>query len=326
MEQLLRFELEDKDGRFLFDTKHHETLAEKLEHLEKIGSKGALLDFAGGHPEFLEARVSLGFLLYREDEFDNALSIAKGGMAVAEALIPEGFKGQIIWGWLDNRPFLRLLSLAALSNIRLGNHNEAIALIKRSLKYNPNDNVGLRGFLGCEQVRLGHYAYAKKTLAKHTYDFPESYYELALIHMTEWNWAEAATALRQGFHANPYIAEIITGMPKPKMQTYWHGWSIREPEYAQEYMGMYGELCRTLPVYEQFVRWLFNHPAILVERANVLACREELLWTHDIGQRGVISDRLKELLEQQDPELSERLVQHRVDRYGESVAPWTVYE
>ena len=75
-------------------------------------------------------------------------------MAVAEALIPEGFKGQIIWdGWITGHS-CALLSLAALSNIRLGNHNEAIALIKRSLKYNPNDNVGLRGFLGCEQVRL----------------------------------------------------------------------------------------------------------------------------------------------------------------------------
>ena len=53
---------------FILTQKHHETLAEKLEHLEKIRSKGALLDFAGGHPEFLEARVSLGFLPCREDD------------------------------------------------------------------------------------------------------------------------------------------------------------------------------------------------------------------------------------------------------------------
>lgn len=54
------------------------------------------------------------------------------------------------------------------------------------------------------------------------------------------SWVAAATALRRGFAANPYIAELLGGNPSPAPLAIWHGTNMTEPGGARKYIQMYG--------------------------------------------------------------------------------------
>lgn len=105
---------------------------------------------------------------------------------------------------------------------------------------NPNDNQGVRYLLGSEALRAGDYEHARMVFEQEASGFPSYFYELGLCFMLRDEWGAAATALRRGFAANPYIAEILGGNSNPAPLAIWHGTSMAEPETACEYIKMYG--------------------------------------------------------------------------------------
>lgn len=322
----LVFEPIDGNGRFRFPSKIDSELCGKLEDLsdaaiDRAGYENGLTAIIRQEPEFLDARVYLASYHLELGQFSVAQQIASLGMAIATSLIPADFKKRIDWLELGNRPFLRLLAIATLANVHMKHHKEAIRLIKMSLKFNPNDNLGLRVMLGSEQLRAGQ-EMAKKSLAKHTDMFPSCHYELALAYIQDGDWAAAATALRKGFCDNLYIAEMLCGMEITTPLRLWHGTNHAEPGYAADYIGQYGDLWDEQPESKRFVRWLFNHSSVLRERADMLACREELHWTEKLGQRSNILDRLRALMAGVDDHLSRELVRKRTDRFGVEHYPW----
>ena len=48
------------------------------------------------------------------------------------------------WGWLENRPFLRLYANLGLESLKLKRFKEAKIIFDRLLNWNPNDNQGMR--------------------------------------------------------------------------------------------------------------------------------------------------------------------------------------
>jgi hypothetical protein len=68
----------------------------------------------------------------------------------------------------------------------------------------------------------GDHGRARTVFEEEAYGFPPYFYELALCCMLNDDWVAAATALRRGFAANPYIAEILAGNPNPVPLAIWH--------------------------------------------------------------------------------------------------------
>lgn len=101
---------------------------------------------------------------------------------------------------------------------------------------------------------------------------------MALCRMLKRDWVGAATALRRGIAADPYIAEFLSGNPYPLPLAIWHDSDLAEPgtalDYVRQHGGLWQEQCDSIA----FTRWLFNHPKVLAERAAVMACKEALLW------------------------------------------------
>lgn len=318
----LTFQLVDDGGRFAYPDQNMQSLYDHLDELESGGRVCDLFKLICQEPQFLESRARLAHFHIQQQEYEQALTIATEAVAMAKERIPTTFNGHINWGELDNRPFLRLLGVMAIANVHLRRHKEAIPIIELSLKYNPSDNMGLREYLGSELLRNGSHSRAKVVLRKHAGGIPSCQYELALAYLIAGEWALAATALRQGFHHNPYIAEMIGGCGSPARQVYWHGTSFHDPEYAAGYMELYGSLWKDYPEHALFVRWLFNHPRVMQERAAVLACREALLWTGDITERQGIVHQLDLLLNGTRNDLSEELVAPRTDLHGNTWRPW----
>lgn len=189
------------------------------------------------------------------------------------------------------------------------------------LAYNPDDNQGMRYLLGSEYLRLGRRDKARPLFEAEAASYPPYHYELALLHIETGDWTAAATSLRRGFCANGYIAEILGGNPDPAPLAIWHGSNCAEPGLAKDYVASYGDLWRRRPGALAFVRWLFNHPRVLAERAAVLTCQEELLWADGIARRGLL-DEWQNAAKGVDDRLSEEIVRRREHPRSGSVFPW----
>ncbi len=279
-----------------------------------------LLDEAS---DFVDVYAHIASHWHRQGKPKKALDAALLGLGVSNRHIPEGFNGRIEWGHLDNRPYLRAMHIALLSYIRLRRHRDAVTIIELMLARNPNDNQGVRYLLGSEALRAGDYEHARAVFEKETEGYPPYFYELALCYMLKNEWVAAATALRRGFAANPYIAELLGGNPNPAPLAFWHGTNFAEPELAREYVQECGAFWHTQPDSFAFTRWLFNHPKVLAERAVLMACREAMLWEDDGRTRAAIGEQERRLIANIDATLSAAIVTKRKDKRGQMVWPWT---
>ncbi|RJG27313.1 tetratricopeptide repeat protein [Massilia cavernae] len=275
-------------------------------------------------PDFVDAYAHIATHWHQQGKPKKALDTALVGLSISNRLIPEGFTGRVEWGHLDNRPYLRAMHVALLSYMRLRRHKDAVTLIELMLARNPNDNQGVRFLLGSELLRAGDHDRARAVLEEEADGYPPYFYELALCHILRDDWVAAATALRRGFAANPYIAEILAGNPNPAPLAIWHGTNLAEPETAREYMQMYGMLWHRQPDSFAFTRWLFNHPKILAERAAIMECMEAVLWEPDAATRSELALRGRQLTASIDGTLSAAIVTKRKDRRGNVIWPWAL--
>ena len=69
------------------------------------------------------------------------------------------------------------------------------------LKWNPNDNQGIRFLITSEYLRAGEATRASRILKKEGDHFPPYQYEAALIEIAAGRMVQAATTLRRAFIA-----------------------------------------------------------------------------------------------------------------------------
>lgn len=325
------FDVWEGEGSFTHPAEPFDRLVDEFDALRDRRDAGqlahtayvsALEKLVARQPDFIDGHAHLGYALLDQGKPRKALEACLRGVAAGDAVIPPGFTGPIPWGCLENRPFLRALHGAVLCQLRLRRRRDAVSLMERLLALNPGDNQGVRFLLGSEYLRLDRPDKARPLFEAEAHAYPPYDYELALLHIRAGNWVAAATALRRGFAANGYIAEILGGNPDPAPLPLWHGSNFAEPEIAREYVGHHGDLWNRTPYALAFVRWLHSHPKILIERATILECQGELLWEHDVGRRRPLVARLLASRDAIDDRLLDEIVQQRTDRSGRSMHPW----
>lgn len=331
-EMLLKFEVFDSEsGAFSYPDEIYDSLLAEFDGLLDDHQSGQLGDkpYLAGldrllaeAPDFVDAHAHIATHWHRQGKPKKALDAALLGLGVSNRHIPEGFSGRIEWGNLDNRPYLRAMHIALLSYMRLRRHRDAVTLIDLMLARNPGDNQGVRYLLGSEAMRAGDHEYARRVFEEEADSYPPYFYELALSYMFKDEWVAAATALRRGFAANPYIAEILGGNPNPDPLAIWHGTSLAKPETACDYIQTYGALWHMKPDSFAFTRWLFNHSKVLGERAAIMECKEAVLWESDASTRTTIMEQERRLTGSIDDTLSAAIVTKRKDRRGQMVWPW----
>ena len=274
------------------------------------------------HPHFIDGHAHLGNALMEKGKPKLALRACLRGFEAGLKAMPADYAGRIEWISLDNRPFLRAAHGTALSYLRLGQRKEALAIMEKILAWNPNDNQGIRFLIGSEYLRTGESDKADRLFAEEADSYPPYHYERALLRFRADNFEDAATSLRQGFVANLYLAEILSGNPEPASLAIWHGSNLAEPETARDYLEHCGDLWRRTPGAIDFVRWLFTHPKVMRERADVLECQHALFWKMDPARRRTIIEEEDGARQRIDSLLSGEVVQKRVDNRGRTVWPW----
>ncbi len=107
------------------------------------GARKTLMGLAEADVRCLDAHAHLGNLVF--DHFPaEAMRHYEVGVRIGELSLGDGFSGVLLWGLIDNRPFLRCLHGYGLCLWRLGRTDEAIAVFSRMLWLNPSDNQGVR--------------------------------------------------------------------------------------------------------------------------------------------------------------------------------------
>lgn len=114
-------------------------------------------------PGFLEASLALAWIQKDAGE-PQALTTVNAAVRQAEALVPKGFKGRILWGHLGNRFYHRLLWLQMRLHHDRGASDAAAKVSRKMLRLNPNDNLGVRYALPFLLLEQGEVAAAKRSL------------------------------------------------------------------------------------------------------------------------------------------------------------------
>ncbi|MDP2858307.1 MAG: cytoplasmic protein, partial [Bacillota bacterium] len=112
----------------------------------------------------IDAYVHLGNIRFRhyhsEIAVEQALKSYRAGVAVGEQALPEGFNGLLLWGYIDNRPFLRALHGLALCEWRLGRTSCARSVFMRLLMLDPDDALRVRFSMHALDCGLSYVDYA----------------------------------------------------------------------------------------------------------------------------------------------------------------------
>jgi len=161
MSESLEFKVYEADGKICggFNPKDSERwyaltefFDEKLDYYDNGQlSYGAFIasckEIIKDEPNYLDAYFHIGLAFSRVNS-PSADKWYKKGFEQGLAMIPIDFSGEISWGDLDNRPFLRCHHGYILSLIHKRKIKQAITESEKHLSWNPNDNIGVRYLLG----------------------------------------------------------------------------------------------------------------------------------------------------------------------------------
>ena len=95
----------------------------------------------------LDAHSHLGNFVFDQNPAD-AIRHYEVGLRIGELSLGDGFTGVLLWGLVDNRPFLRCMHGYGLCLWRLGRFDEAEHIFQQMLWLNPSDNQGVRFLIG----------------------------------------------------------------------------------------------------------------------------------------------------------------------------------
>ena len=101
-------------------------------------------------PNFFDTYNSLVDLLYSRGEFEKGDNIINQASEKALKRIVDrkgNWPDRLEWGWLKNRHIIRAILNQAILSWKSENFNEALDLLRKLLRSNPNDNIGARFYI-----------------------------------------------------------------------------------------------------------------------------------------------------------------------------------
>lgn len=166
-------------------------------------------------PDFLEGLLAKAEVLSFKPAFRRQQGkIYDDAIKQANALLPKGFKGEISWGVLSNRFYHRLLYGAMIWHSHEGHTGKAVALARRQLRLNKNDNLGVRIWLPVLLIADGQPAAADKAREKMTLGdgYSDAAIELvnAICHFANSRFQQAAESLYLSVFMYPPMRHVIS--------------------------------------------------------------------------------------------------------------------
>ena len=213
-----------------------------------------------------------------------------------------GELGQVPWGILENRPYLRGLANLALACGRRGRWADVVEIYERLLRLNPNDNQGIRWMIGEAYHRIGQLDTAVEAY-RQAQEEAGCCYGLALALHQQGRDSEAGAALVRAFARNFYVPPMLLGERWSRVPG-WYGTNMREPEWASARVESSRDLWRAAPgalellrrwwTAEPVQRWLKDLQRVMRELDTKPSAEERSRLLHE--QSALESDRTARLV------------------------------
>lgn len=165
------------------------------------------------YPEFIDVHHHLALLLEETGRKEEASRLWHDLVAMVLSCLPEGFqlgRDRLVWGILENRPFLRAYHALSLEYLERGEMAKALEIFEHLLAMNPSDNQGVRGLVIDLFFRLNHphevltlcERYPDDGMEALLYGRPLALYQLG-------HEAQAEEALREAIMFLPLVAKEL---------------------------------------------------------------------------------------------------------------------
>lgn len=211
------------------------------------------------YPEHVDAHHHLALAYFRDGKPKKAAKAWESGMEFALKLFPPNFslsRDQLPWGFIENRPFLRLYHSYGLSLMRMRKTEQALEVFENILSLNPHDNQGARALVVECNFALNRPEAVLGLCDRFRHDGLEQLLygrPLALFQLNRGT--EAAKALRRAKKIYPLIAEELTR----KTHTCPEGWqeeriTLGGADQAYAYWKEFGKFWRKTPGALAFAR------------------------------------------------------------------------
>lgn len=134
----------------------NEEVDERLEEgIDWIGADpnraaSIFLELIDEYPEHMDAYHHLALTLERMGKREEAFQAWRVAVEMALKFFPEHFsmeQDRLQWGFVENRPFLRLYHAFGLQLLTRGKTDEALEVFEHLVAMSPNDNLGARALV-----------------------------------------------------------------------------------------------------------------------------------------------------------------------------------
>lgn len=201
-----------EDGEYWFAERDDEAIVEALVAAMELGTiraaRKVLLELAARDPLHIDVRHHLGNLAYETGNPELALKHYELAYAIGRLALPPGFAGRLPWGHLSNRPFLRACHGRALMLMEPGRVIEAGEALAELLRFNPDDNQGVRYLLPDLLLRSGAWAQAREALDQAGVD-GTNLYTRCLVDVEAGRRRDALRWLCTAVSYNPYVPGLL---------------------------------------------------------------------------------------------------------------------
>jgi hypothetical protein len=116
-------------------------------------------------PGFLEGGLALASMQKTQSQAEASATVNRF-IKQAEALIPAGYKGPILWGHTSNRFYHRLLWLQLKLHHEMADLPAAAKVARKQLRLNPGDNLGVRFVLPLLLLEADQHVTARRAVSK----------------------------------------------------------------------------------------------------------------------------------------------------------------
>jgi len=157
---------------------------------------------------FFPAMNDIGWSFIEKNKYSKALGYYEMAYKIANEKIPRSFNGKIIWGYVDNRHYLRTLHGLGMALYYSHKYEKAIKIFEQILEYNPNDNQGIRYLIGDLYLTLGENIKAEESFVENL-DSPSIRYSYGLLLHNSKRFSEAIMQFALAIIEDEYIYKFL---------------------------------------------------------------------------------------------------------------------
>ncbi len=201
------------DGAFVWGPERSE-LFDKFYYAEELSdpelASQELNNIIRQDPQFIDAYNSLGWWEIDSENYGNAKGLFEKAFRTGNGVIPKDFSGRIIWGFIDNRPFLRSMKGLGLCHLFTNDFGKALQIFNKILGYNPSDNQGIRALAIHCNLALGGFDAVLEICSRYPEDtLPDTLYGKVIAYYRLNKMPKAREALNEAIDYCPLVAKEL---------------------------------------------------------------------------------------------------------------------